>query len=153
MINLPKELIREISERGSIYEEYILINTNKRHFAILSNKFKTTMSCIIKIQNFYKNNLPLFPEVKKIGQFNIDITKNKLVRIYIASYPYNLLLNYPEFFTKKISTIILMNEDKLLELKSKLKNLPLAKHRTLRDIKKFLMNKYITVEDILYTGW
>jgi len=75
MINLPKELIREISERGSIYEEYILINTNKRHFAILSNKFKTTIACIIKIQNFYKNNLPLFPEVKKIGQFNIDITK------------------------------------------------------------------------------
>ena len=37
--------------------------------------------------------------------------------------------------------------------KSKLKNLPLIKYRTMRDIKNFLMNKYITVEDILYTGW
>ena len=97
--------------------------------------------------------MPHFPEIKPPFRFNIDIAKSKLVRIYIASYPYDLLLNYPEFFTKKISNINFTNEDKLSGLKSNLKNLPLPKNRTLKDIKKFLMNKHITSKDISYVGW
>jgi len=49
MIGLPKELIRLISEKGSIYEEYILINTNKRYHSILFDKFKTKINSVQKI--------------------------------------------------------------------------------------------------------
>lgn len=166
---LPYELILEISNNFDIFTILSTIVINKEYRRYFLIKKIRLMSNIKKIQNLYKNNLPRFPptalisgqaaEVARGGRpafyihgRNLDWKKSLIVRIYIASYPMRYLLGYPEDLIKKTRNG--HSPDETTALKNYVnRKLPKKDKRTRRDIRDFLNQSIITLQDIIYTGW
>ena len=143
---LPIELLLEISNNFDIFSILRIGFLNAEFQKIFLEKKIRLIKNIKLIQKMYKNNRPKFTK-----EINI-ITKKNLVRIYIARYPLGHLLKYPEFLIRKIETF--SNINKIISLKHYLDNkVPLKSKRTIRNIRDFLNQPLITINDILYTGW
>ena len=166
---LPYELILEISDNFDIFTILSTISVNKKYRRFLLIKKIRLMSNIKKIQKLYKNNLPRFPptalivgvavEVARGGRpafyihgSNLDLKKTLIVRIYIASYPMRYLMGYPEDLIKKTRNG--HPSDETAALKNYVnRKLPKKDKRTRRDIRDFLNQSIITLQDIIHTGW
>ena len=109
---------------------------------------------IIKIQKFYRHNLPRLPEETGFNM-NYYITYNKklLVRHYISKYPMTYLLPYPESVINSLNNIGQSAKAKRL-MNWVVNNTPTTiNKRTRRHVRDFLMLNEITKQDIIYTGW
>ena len=145
-MNLSYSILFEIFQLNiEELDNYILIN---KYFSMKYNVYKTK---IVKIQKFYrKHPLLNFNDISKLNKFNFsqNRAKHQLVRIYIAKYPMEYLINYPTFLANK------MNKNKLkIILKKDAKELDKKMRQSRRYIKNFLMNPLISIDDIIFTGW
>ena len=107
----------------------------------------------IKIQNFYKNNLPRLPPCDHYDiNYKNTFTKYQLVRYYVCNYNIQYFNKYPEILLNKCFN---NNTDSYTQLNSWINdNLPSEPtQRTLRQLRDFLMHPIITKENILHTGW
>ena len=123
------------------------LNKNFNKFALNS------LTMIIKIQNFYKNNLPRLPSSEHYNNnYENTFSKHLLVRYYVCNYDLQYFRRYPEFLLNKC---IDENSNKFNEVNNWInQNLSsdLSK-RTIRQLRDFLMHPLITKKDILRAGW
>ena len=109
---------------------------------------------VVKIQRFYKRNLPRLPTEKYYTlNFHTKYNKKLLVRYYIASYPMKYLLIYPEMI---INTINNRGDSSKAEFLMNwiVNNIPSnINKRTRNHVKKFLMLDKISKFNIIDTGW
>ena len=154
MFFLPQELMKKIFENFTILDELSFYVTNKKNFKLLKTPIKIKICKIKIIQQFYKTHKPYFPFEESYMNVYFEPSKKRkkfIIRCYIAMYPQLLLFNYPEFVVNK--TNIYNPYTKKQFLKNYLKNMPVIKRRSRRDILKFLSLDCITVRDIIYSGW
>ena len=109
---------------------------------------------VVQIQQFYKRNLPRLPEEKCFTlNFHTRYNKKLLVRYYIASYPMQYLIPYPEMVINTINKSGNSSKAGFL-MNWVVNNTPATiDKRTRRHVKKFLMLDEISKQDIINTGW
>ena len=160
---LPNDILVYIFKILSILDRSSLLFLDKTQF--FKNLIKNDYNSVIKIQKFYKNNLPRVPLLQHYNTtYNSLYTKNLLIRMYIASYPMNFLIKFPETYIESIKktqttpfgNLPEFNSDLILdELTNWIKNnLPNSIYtRSRRDIKRFLNHPKVTKAGINYCGW
>ena len=160
---LPNDVLNYIFKILSIIDRKGLLFLDKTLY--FKNLIKNDYSSVIKIQRFYKNNLPRVPLLQHYNTtYNSLYTKKLLIRMYIASYPMNFLIKFPETYINSMKQSqttgwgihLEFNSDSTLdELENWIKdNLPnLVYSRSRRDIMKFLEHPKVTKEGINYSGW
>jgi len=151
---LPNELFKIIFNHFNVFDDLSFACTNTKNHESLKKTIKNEISKIKIIQRFYRKRKPYFPFEESYMNLYFEPTKKRrlfIIRCYIALYPQLILFSYPEFLVNKIN--IYISDTKKLFLKEYLKNMPIIKNRTRRDIRNFLSLDCITVRDIVYTGW
>ena len=160
---LPNDVLNYIFKILSIIDRKGLLFLDKTFY--FKNLIKNDYNSVIKIQRFYKNNLPRVPLLQHYNTtYNSLYTKKLLIRMYIASYPMNFLIKFPETYINSMKQSqttgwgihLEFNSDSTLdELENWIKdNLPnLVYSRSRRDIMKFLEHPKVTKEGINYSGW
>ena len=147
---LPDDVLLYTCDKLTLIDKrsLVLINKNNPFVIKLNNEY----SSLIKIQRFYKRNLPrLHVSPQYNPKYDSLFSKKELIRLYIASYPMEYLLKFPEtyinnMFSTNVSGINLKHWLK--------KNLPIdTNKRTRRDIKKFLDHPKVTRGGINDSGW
>jgi len=140
---LPDEILTNLYNYLSIIDSKKLILLDNLFLML----FKNDLANIKKIQYFYKSNRPLLPiENKYTPNYNSLYNKKLLIRHYIAHYPMEFLVYYPEQLINKTQKFELLNW--LTE------NTPKSIHlRTRRHIRSFLLLDNISKNDIFFTGW
>ena len=163
MFLLPNDILYYIFRILDISDRSKLLFLNKRQF--FKKLIDKDYNSIIKIQKFYKNNLPRLPISQHYNTtYNRLFTKNMLIRMYIANYPMNFLVKLPETYVqsmKKSQSLywginLEYNNDQILDQLTRWinENLPdVVYNRTRRDIRKFLNHPKVTKNGISYTGW
>ena len=164
LLFLPTEILKIINDNLSLIDKkgLLLVNKNTIFKSIIINEYNS----IIKIQLFYKNNLPRLPLVQHYNStYDSMLSKKLMIRRYIASYPMNYLVRIPENYVYTLSNALNMNSWGInLENNSSLvleeigewitNNLPEDKDcRSRRDIRKFLTHRYVTKSGLRYLGW
>ena len=149
MENIPDDiLLYEIYITLPVKNIYALICVNKHINSILYYEYLKSKS-IIKIQRFYRNNLPIFETNNTNWTINniSNNLKHSIIRYYIAKYPMEYLIGYPEFYVLKY----LKNNITMIDwIKN---NLPPIENRTRRHIRDFFNLNIITAKGICYCGW
>ena len=148
MYKVPNDIILyEIYKPLPEKNIYALICINKHINSILIDEY-VKLKATIKIQRFYKNNLPRFESDTDWSIDNISNNlKHNIIRYYIAKYPMEYLIRYPEFYVLKY----LKNDFNIVNWIKK--NLPPVKNRTRRHIREFFYLDTITAKGICYCGW
>ena len=147
---LPYCIINDIIDYLPIDDKILItITLNKNFHTSAINIWDK----IIKIQNFYKNNLPRLPSSEHYNNnYENTFSKHLLVRYYVCNYDLQYFRRYPEFLLNKC---INENSNKFNEVNNWInQNLSsdLSK-RTIRQLRDFLMHPLITKKDILRAGW
>ena len=163
LLFLPNEILNIIFNNLSLIDKKGLLLLNKGN--IFKQKVINEYRNVIKIQRFYKNNLPRLPQVQHYNStYDSLYNKKIMVRQYISSYPMEYLLKFPETYIRTLSRnnfanwgiSLENNSDSILSTLGNWINLNLSpdiNNRTRRDIKKFLDNPLVTKDGLRYVGW
>ena len=149
---ITDEISNEIFNRLSIKDQLNLVcSISLRYNPIFNRLFTIKKNSIIKIQRFYKNNLPRLPlENGYNPNYSNLYDKKLLVRHYIAHYPINHLLMFPEFLINKCAY---RNDRETLMNWIVEKTPHNISDRKVRHVRDFLMMPQIIKKDIIYAGW
>ena len=151
-LNIPDDMCREIYSRLSYKDQQKIACTFKlEQNSIYYKLFQKFINNIVKIQRFYKRNLPRLPPDNHYDpSYSRKYTKKLLVRHYIAHYPMERLIIYPEHL---INNCRYRNDTEEL-MNWLIENTPHnITDRKPKHIRKFLMLPQIIKRDIMYAGW